>query len=97
MTNWFDTWSGNSMPNDGGREKQPGYRDISDAEFQAFMAEHESGANTYEIAAFLGLTPARVGQILRKALVKLRTECARRGISAHDFPVKETTWDRMAG
>jgi hypothetical protein len=42
----------------------------------------EDGPSLRQIAAALGLSPARVQQILTRALYKLKRECRRRGIDA---------------
>lgn len=91
--NWVDSWSGRM--NDGGQLKQPGYRDISEEEFQQFLNSHPHGATIQEIATVMGMTSCRVGQIINKALVKLRCACERRGISPADVPQTESTWDQL--
>lgn len=66
----------------------------SDDEVDALI--HEKGSLTLEqIAQVLGITRARVRQIITKALQKLARQCKERGISPADVPSRESTWDRM--
>ena len=70
-------------------------KDIPDEVVEAFVASHEGGASLEAIGQVMGLTSCRVGQILKKALVKLRRACKERGISPSDVPSRESVWDRM--
>jgi DNA-directed RNA polymerase sigma subunit (sigma70/sigma32) len=64
-------------------DREPGKsqaRELGQSQARVTMTEgHEMAMSQREVAAVLGVSYERIGQIERRALRKLRAECERRG------------------
>jgi hypothetical protein len=85
------------MGNSGGKLSQPNLKDEpSDEVVEDFIAKHPDGASCDAIGEVLGVCSVRVRQILKSALEKALRNAIRRNVSPHDYPSKQTVWDRIA-